>query len=122
MATAVIDGITTRYEVIGNGVPLLMFPEGHRSETGELIEFHGGAFKVALSSGSSVAPIVVDGTWPIYRGFRVQPCPGRITIRILEPIAPEEAGGSAERLRLLAFERIQAELASIRGIVRQQAV
>ena len=28
MATAVIDGLTTRYEVIGDGVPLLMFSPG----------------------------------------------------------------------------------------------
>jgi pimeloyl-ACP methyl ester carboxylesterase len=28
MATAVIDGITTRYEVIGSGTPLLMFSPG----------------------------------------------------------------------------------------------
>ena len=28
MATAVIDGITTRYEVVGSGPPLLMFSPG----------------------------------------------------------------------------------------------
>ena len=28
MATAVIDGITTRYEVIGSGPPLLMYAPG----------------------------------------------------------------------------------------------
>ena len=28
MATAVIDGITTRYEVVGSGEPLLMFSPG----------------------------------------------------------------------------------------------
>lgn len=97
------------------GVPLLMFPEGHRSETGELIDFHSGAFKLAVSNHCPVAPIVVDGTWPIYRGWRVLPCPGRITVRILEPIPPEEVAMNAERLRVLTFERIRAELAQIRG-------
>ena len=28
MATAVIDGITTRYEVLGDGPPILMFSPG----------------------------------------------------------------------------------------------
>ena len=88
----------------------------------ELIEFHGGAFKLAVSNHCPVAPIVVNGTWPIYRGWRVLPCPGTITVRILEPIAPEESGMSAERLRLLTFERIKAELSAIRGTAPASAV
>lgn len=106
---------------LGRGVPLLMFPEGHRSPTGDMIEFHGGAFKLAVEGGWAVVPVVVDGTLPVYRGWRVRARPGRITIRVLDPIAPDEAGGRAEPLRRLAFERMQQALAAVRGRQAQPA-
>jgi 1-acyl-sn-glycerol-3-phosphate acyltransferase len=95
------------------GVPLMMFPEGHRSPDGEIHEFHGGAFKLAVDSRVAVVPIVVDGTWQIYRGMRVNPFPGTITIRVLEPIP---SGDNASPLRDEVFTRMQAELAAIRGL------
>jgi 1-acyl-sn-glycerol-3-phosphate acyltransferase len=97
------------------GVPLMIFPEGHRSPTGEMIKFHTGAFKLAADCGCAVVPIVVDGTWPIYRGVRVTASPGQVTIRVLDPIAVAEAGGSALKLRDLVFERMREALADIRA-------
>lgn len=96
-------------------MPLLIFPEGHRSPTGAFIPFHNGAFKLALSAGCAVVPIVVDGTLPIYQGFRVKACPGQITIRVLEPVEPTESGANADRLRDLVCQRMKEELAAIRG-------
>jgi 1-acyl-sn-glycerol-3-phosphate acyltransferase len=81
------------------GVPVMIFPEGHRSPTGEMIPFHNGAFKLAASCGCPVVPIVVDGTRPIYQGLRVHPCPGKITIRVLDPVSVEATDGNADRLR-----------------------
>lgn len=100
---------------LGRGVPLLMFPEGHRSRTGEMIEFHGGAFKLAVESNCAVVPIVVDGTLAVYQGWRVRARPGRITLRVLDPISPGEAGGSPTVLRQRAFERMSQALAELRG-------
>lgn len=94
------------------GVPLLMFPEGHRSPDGEIHEFHGGAFKLALESGCAVVPIVLDGTRPIYRGAKVAAFPGTVTIRVLDPIP---ATGNASQLRDEVFALMQRELAAIRG-------
>jgi 1-acyl-sn-glycerol-3-phosphate acyltransferase len=96
------------------GVPLMMFPEGHRSPDGEIKEFHTGAFKMACTCGCPVVPIVVDGTLPIYRGFRVSAFPGTITIRVLDPVLPEEAGQRPERLRDIVHERMTQALADIR--------
>jgi 1-acyl-sn-glycerol-3-phosphate acyltransferase len=97
------------------GVPVLIFPEGHRSRSGEMIPFHGGAFKLAVDSGCAVVPIVVEGTLPIYRGWKVLACPGWITIRILDPIARGEGDESAERLRQRVFQRMKETLAEMRG-------
>lgn len=94
------------------GMPLMMFPEGHRSPDGEIHDFHSGAFKLAIDAGVAVVPIVVDGTWPIYRGFQVAAFPGTITIRVLDPIP---ATGSTNQLLDETFARMQRELAAIRG-------
>src|SRR5205823_13053578 len=96
-------------------VPVLMFPEGHRSPTGELIDFHNGPFKLAISAGCAVVPIVINGTAPIYRGWRVLARPGRITVRVLDPVAPAEFGNSADQLREHVYRLIKQELADVRG-------
>jgi 1-acyl-sn-glycerol-3-phosphate acyltransferase len=96
-------------------MPLLMFPEGHRSRTGEMIAFHGGAFRLAVESGCAVLPIVVDGTLPIYQGWRVLARPGRITIRVLDALSPGEEEGNAERLRQKVFQQMKEALQEIRS-------
>ena len=48
MATAVIDGITTRYEVIGSGPPLLMYAPGGFNATVETWSMQGVYAKIRL--------------------------------------------------------------------------
>lgn len=96
------------------GVPLMMFPEGHRSPDSQIKDFHTGAFKMACTCDCAVVPIVVDGTWPIYRGYRVLAFPGTITIRVLDPVAPVAFGGRAEPLRDHVHARMTEALAEIR--------
>ncbi len=45
-----------------NGMSVLFFPEGTRSETGELKDFQNGAFKLAIREGVWVLPIAIRGT------------------------------------------------------------
>lgn len=97
------------------GVPLMIFPEGHRSRDGEMLKFHGGAFKLAAECGCAVVPIVVNGTLPIYRGARVMAFPGTVTIRVLDPVAAADVGGHPLKLRDLVFDRMREALAAIRG-------
>jgi 1-acyl-sn-glycerol-3-phosphate acyltransferase len=44
------------------GVPVVVFPEGTRSRTGELLPFKDGAFRLAIESGADVLPVAVAGT------------------------------------------------------------
>lgn len=44
------------------GMSVLFFPEGTRSETGEVGEFQNGAFKLAIKEKVPVLPIVISGT------------------------------------------------------------
>lgn len=97
------------------GVSLIMFPEGTRSKDGEMHEFHNGCFKLAADCDCPVLPIVVDGTFPIYRGWKVLAFPGQITIRVLEPATVKDAGGKADQFRDLVYQQMQQELAAIRN-------
>ncbi|HEY2406565.1 MAG TPA: lysophospholipid acyltransferase family protein [Polyangiaceae bacterium] len=43
-------------------VPVMIFPEGTRSKTGELQPFKDGAFRLAIDTGADVLPMAVAGT------------------------------------------------------------
>jgi len=44
------------------GVPVMIFPEGTRSKTGEMQAFKDGAFRLAIDTGADVLPMAVAGT------------------------------------------------------------
>ena len=49
-------------ERLRRGVSVMIFPEGTRSRTDELLPFKDGAFRLAVESGVPVLPLVVAGT------------------------------------------------------------
>jgi 1-acyl-sn-glycerol-3-phosphate acyltransferase len=68
-------------QALREGNPIMMFPEGTRSEDGRLKAFKHGAFTLAKRVGAPILPIVVEGTAAALpkRGFVLQ---GRHAIRI----------------------------------------
>ncbi len=81
-AQALID---TRDRLAKN-VSVMIFPEGTRSQSGELGEFKEGAFRVAIQMGVPVIPLAVIGTRDalIKRDWRFGYSDAEV--RILEPI------------------------------------
>jgi 1-acyl-sn-glycerol-3-phosphate acyltransferase len=49
-------------ELLRQGSPLLIFPEGTRSDTGRLQAFKDGAFKLAAEAACPVIPVAITGT------------------------------------------------------------
>lgn len=45
-----------------NGISVLFFPEGTRSDTDEMREFQNGAFKLAIKEKKPILPISIKGT------------------------------------------------------------
>jgi len=90
---------------------VIIFPEGTRSPTGELLPFKKGAFMLALHTGVEIVPVAILGTRRILPkgGWRIRP--GPIILRFGRPIATE--GYGEERRDELMAEvraRIQAML------------
>ncbi len=44
------------------GVPVMIFPEGTRSKTLDLLPFKDGAFRLAIENGADVLPVAIAGT------------------------------------------------------------
>jgi len=74
---------------IRGGTSVMIFPEGTRSDTGELLPMKRGAFVLASKSGVPIVPIAINGTKDIMKrgGFLIRP--HEVTIRIGDPIPTE---------------------------------
>jgi len=51
--------------VLRDDKPLLVFPEGTRTEDGKLRPFKSGAFQAAVSTGKPVVPVAMNGTFSL---------------------------------------------------------
>jgi 1-acyl-sn-glycerol-3-phosphate acyltransferase len=97
----------------------MVFPEGTRSQTGELQRPKDGLAMLALRTGATIVPIGVsdsDRVWP--RGQKLPKPGGRITMRIGRPFRLEDelpSGLDRKAAKTAATDvimrRIAAELA-----------
>ncbi len=60
---------------------VIMFPEGTRSETGELQPFKKGAFVLAIETGADIVPAAILGSRAVMRKHSLLIHPGTITVR-----------------------------------------
>ncbi|HSJ23960.1 MAG TPA: lysophospholipid acyltransferase family protein [Longimicrobiales bacterium] len=75
---------------LDKGVSVMVFPEGTRSPTPEMLPFRDGAFRVAIEYGAPILPMAVAGTrFAMARGSLIFNR-ARAEVRVLEPV--ETAG------------------------------
>ena len=67
-------------------VSVMIFPEGTRTRTGELLPFKDGAFRLAIESGAPILPIAVAGARDAMAKGTFQFRPARALAQVLEPI------------------------------------
>ena len=65
---------------------VLIFPEGGRSEDGQLQEFKDGAAYLAIKAGTPVVPIALCGTREVLPMHSLHVRGGRVKVRIADPI------------------------------------
>jgi 1-acyl-sn-glycerol-3-phosphate acyltransferase len=93
----------------GERQSLVVFPEGTRSRTGQLLPFKVGAFVLAINAGLPIVPVACRGTRRLMpRGSRLTVVPGEVEFVIEEPI-PTAGLGYDDREALAARTRAAIE-------------
>lgn len=89
---------------VKQGASLLFFPEGTRSETGQLGRFHLGAFFTAVQASLPIVPLVVQGTHELYDRHAKELSPTasrRCSLTVLPAIMPGVEGSETRRAAAL---------------------
>ena len=98
--------IDTAAEALQEGNSFLVFPEGTRSRTGQLLPFKKGGFVMAARGGATIVPMIVLGTHQAMRKGSVIIRPATISVRIGVPI---DSTSLDERDALAAVTRAAME-------------
>ena len=102
-AHASLRSLNRAGDALKRGMPLVVFPEGGRSSTGELQEFMGGAFYVAIRAQAPVVPIAIVGSYELLPMNSFHMIPGEVALVIGEPIP-------TTGLRLRDMEKLAAQV------------
>ncbi len=105
-AHASLRSLNRAGETLRHGMPLVVFPEGGRSRTGQLQEFMNGAFYVAIRAQAAVVPMAIVGSFDLLPMNSFHMLPGDIDLLIGEPIPT--AG-----MRLRDAEKLAAQVRQV---------
>lgn len=102
-------------ELLAEGRPIAVFPEGTRSRDGRLGSAKAGVAVLALRSGAPVLPVAIAGTHRIFPGRSRVPHRSPITVRIGRPLTlGHQPEGRLDRDALNAgTERVMREIAAL---------
>ncbi len=85
-AHASLRSLNRACDALRKGMPLVVFPEGGRSPNGQLQEFMGGAFYVAIRAQMPVVPMAIVGSYELLPINSFHALPGEVGLIIGEPI------------------------------------
>lgn len=99
-ARASMRSLSVGVKALKDGMPLVIFPEGGRSATGQIKEFMSGAFYIAIKAGAEVVPMALVGTYELLpmNSFHIRPRPLELVVG--EPIPT--AGHDVREMESLA--------------------
>ncbi len=94
-----VESLRQAAERIRAGISVVIFPEGTRSEDGELRSFKSGGFHLALEAGVPILPVTVSGSQQITPKGSLRVESGLVATRFGPPI-PTEGLTTADRAAL----------------------
>jgi 1-acyl-sn-glycerol-3-phosphate acyltransferase len=99
-ATASMRSLMRAVRSLQAGMPLVVFPEGGRSATGQIQPFMSGAFYIAIKAGVEIVPMAIIGSYEVLPMNRFHIRPGPMGLVVGEPIST--AGYSLRDMDVLA--------------------
>lgn len=108
-------------ERLSRNVSVMIFPEGTRSNTGEMRKFRAGAFKLAIEGQHPILPLAVHGARDALRKNDWRLGNARAEVRVLEPIPTDgltmdDLSELRDQVRA-AIQQARADLRSEHGYV-----
>jgi 1-acyl-sn-glycerol-3-phosphate acyltransferase len=87
-----IQSLNQATAIVKSGVSMIIFPEGTRAASRELLPFKKGVFIMAMKAGQPIVPVSISGTRfiQVRRSIRVRP--GPIKVVISPPVFPQAFG------------------------------
>jgi 1-acyl-sn-glycerol-3-phosphate acyltransferase len=87
-----IQSLNQATAIVKSGVSMIIFPEGTRATSRELLPFKKGVFIMAIKAGQPIVPVSISGTRfiQVRRSIRVRPGPIRVVIS--PPVFPQVFG------------------------------
>lgn len=113
-----VEMLERSYQCLRQGISIMIFPEGTRSDDGEIGFYKRGAFQLAIQAAVPILPVVIDGTTEILPKHGFKFAGGyNVKIKVLEPVNPSDFGTDnpdilAAELNLL----MKSELNKLRGV------
>lgn len=99
---------------LAHRVSVMMFPEGTRSPTDQLLPFKDGAFRLAIEAGVPILPLATWGTRHAIARHDWRIRPARAVVEVLAPV--ETAGKTPQQLK----DEVRALISSARDRLRQE--
>jgi 1-acyl-sn-glycerol-3-phosphate acyltransferase len=104
-----VEAIARCREALANRVSVMIFPEGTRSTTADLLPFKDGAFRLAIDAGVPILPLVVQGTSTALRKHDWRFGRSTAVVQVLEPIettglTPADVPALKDRVRTLIVQ------------------
>lgn len=112
-----IEAMARCREVLANRVSVMIFPEGTRSATSEMLPFKDGAFRLAIDAGVPILPLAVHGTGTALPKHDWRFGRSTAAVRVLEPVETHglttgDVPALKEKVRAMIAEA-RAELAEM---------
>jgi 1-acyl-sn-glycerol-3-phosphate acyltransferase len=104
-------GILERWrQLLGDGLSLIIFPEGTRSADGRVGRFKAGSFLLAMEAGLPIVPLSITGTRFVMRKGFLTTRPGRVRLTVHAPVSTSEG---PERPDTAAARRLGVRVRSV---------
>lgn len=81
-----LDAYRRAAATVRSGISTVVFPEGTRTRTGELLPFKNAPFGLAIAAGVPLVPLFIRGTFGILPKGKFRLHPATIHVRVGEPL------------------------------------